>query len=71
MYSLSHTVTIVSSDKDLMQLVTPNISLFDPIKKARYDVDEVRRRYGVDPSQMVDVQALAGDSVDNIKGVPG
>ena len=66
-----HRVTIVSSDKDLMQLVTDNVELYDPIKKERFGVAEVRARYGVEPSQMVDVQALAGDSVDNVRGVPG
>jgi DNA polymerase-1 len=66
-----HLVTIVSSDKDLMQLVSDRVALYDPIKKLRYGVEEVQTRYGVLPAQMIDVQALAGDTVDNVLGVPG
>jgi DNA polymerase I len=66
-----HLVTIVSSDKDLMQLVSERVTLYDPVKKESFDIDAVLKRYGVLPSQMVDVQALAGDTVDNVQGVPG
>jgi len=64
-------VTIVSSDKDLMQLVDDNISMFDAMKNKRTDSDGVVEKFGVRPDRVVDVQALAGDSVDNVPGVPG
>lgn len=64
-------VTIVSSDKDLMQLVGDGISLFDPMKNRKIGPDEVREKFGVAPDKVVDVQALAGDSSDNVPGVPG
>jgi len=64
-------VTIVSSDKDLMQLVDDRIQLFDTMKNVRLGVDAVREKFGVGPDQVIDVQALAGDSVDNVPGVPG
>ena len=64
-------VTIVSSDKDLMQLVDDRISLFDPVKQRRIGRPEVVERFGVPPEKVVDVQALAGDSSDNVPGVPG
>ncbi|MGE0714366.1 MAG: DNA polymerase I [Alphaproteobacteria bacterium] len=64
-------VTIVSSDKDLMQLVDGGIRMFDPIKNRPIGPDEVREKFGVGPEKVVDVQALAGDSVDNVPGVPG
>ncbi|MCY4503930.1 MAG: DNA polymerase I, partial [Alphaproteobacteria bacterium] len=64
-------VTIVSSDKDLMQLVDERISLFDPVKQRRIGEAEVVERFGVPPEKVVDVQALAGDSSDNVPGVPG
>ena len=64
-------VTIISSDKDLMQLVGGGIEMFDAMKNKRIGVDEVREKFGVDPDHVVDVQALAGDSVDNIPGAPG
>ena len=63
--------TIVSSDKDLMQLVTDGIALLDPIKQKPIGRAEVIEKFGVPPEQVVDVQALAGDSVDNVPGVPG
>jgi DNA polymerase I len=66
-----HKVTIVSSDKDLMQLVGGTIELFDPIKSRRIGDAEVREKFGVGPDKVVDVQALAGDSSDNVPGVPG
>ncbi|MEJ8572513.1 DNA polymerase I [Microbaculum marinum] len=65
------TVTIVASDKDLMQLVGDGIEMLDPMKEKRIGVAEVEEKFGVRPDRVVDVQALAGDSVDNIPGVPG
>lgn len=64
-------VTIVSADKDLMQLVEDKIKLYDPMKRKDIGVDQVREKFGVDPSKVIDVQALAGDSSDNVPGVPG
>ncbi|MBM9593617.1 DNA polymerase I [Roseitranquillus sediminis] len=64
-------VTIVSSDKDLMQLVGDGVEMLDPMKNLRIDADGVRERFGVGPERVVDVQALAGDSVDNVPGAPG
>ena len=64
-------VTIVSSDKDLMQLVDDKITLFDTMKNKRSGPDEVREKFGVGPDRVIDVQSLAGDSVDNVPGVPG
>ena len=64
-------VTIVSSDKDLMQLVGPGITMFDPINNRRIGRDEVIEKFGVGPEKVVDVQSLAGDSTDNVPGVPG
>ena len=64
-------VTIVSSDKDLMQLVTDNIRLFDAMNSRFMGHDQVLEKFGVGPDRVVDVQALAGDSVDNVPGVPG
>ncbi len=64
-------VTIISSDKDLMQLVGPGVIMYDQMKDRTVGVDQVRERYGVDPEKMIDLQALAGDSTDNIPGVPG
>ncbi|WP_109151887.1 DNA polymerase I [Azospirillum sp. TSO5] len=64
-------VTIVSSDKDLMQLVRPGVGMFDPMKNKSIGPDEVFEKFGVPPEKVVDVQALAGDSVDNVPGVPG
>ncbi|MEO1793924.1 MAG: 5'-3' exonuclease H3TH domain-containing protein, partial [Pseudomonadota bacterium] len=64
-------VTIVSSDKDLMQLVSPGIKMFDGMKNVILGEDEVFEKFGVEPGRVVDVQALAGDSVDNVPGVPG
>ena len=62
---------IVSSDKDLMQLVNPMVSMFDPMKNITINAPEVEAKFGVPPHLVVDVQALAGDSVDNVPGVAG
>ncbi|GHF14147.1 DNA polymerase I [Kordiimonas sediminis] len=64
-------VTIVSSDKDLMQLIDDNISMFDSMKSTRIGIDGVADKFGVGPDRVIDVQALAGDSADNVPGVPG
>jgi len=64
-------VTIVSSDKDLMQLVGGGVEMFDAMKNRRIDRDGVFEKFGVFPERVVDVQALAGDSVDNVPGAPG
>jgi DNA polymerase-1 len=65
-------VTIVSSDKDLMQLVRDGeIEMFDPMKSKRFGSAEVIERFGVPPEKVIYVQALAGDSIDNVPGVPG
>jgi DNA polymerase-1 len=64
-------VTIVSSDKDLMQLVGDGVEMFDAMKSARIDREGVEAKFGVPPEKVTDVQALAGDSVDNIPGAPG
>ncbi len=64
-------VTIVSSDKDLMQLVDGHISMLDPIKLQKIGREEVEAKFGVPPEKVVDVQALAGDSTDNVPGIPG
>ena len=64
-------VRIVSSDKDLMQLIRPGVDMFDPMKAVPIGLDEVMKKFGVTPDKVTDVQALAGDSTDNIPGVPG
>ena len=64
-------VTIISSDKDLMQLVGGGVEMFDAMKQNRIDRDGVHAKFGVYPERVVDVQALAGDSVDNVPGAPG
>jgi len=64
-------VTVISSDKDLMQLVSDNIRLYDPMKSKVLGEKEVIEKFGVKPHQVIDVQSLAGDSSDNIPGVPG
>jgi len=63
--------TVISSDKDLMQLVSSDIRLYDPIKSKVLGEKEVIEKFGVKPHQVIDVQSLAGDSSDNIPGVPG
>jgi len=65
------TTTIVSSDKDLMQLVNDKITMYDTMKDRRIGVPEVIEKFGVPPEKVVEVQALAGDSTDNVPGVPG
>ena len=64
-------VVIVSSDKDLYQLIGPSVSLFDAMKDQLIGSNEVRERFGVEPAQIPDLLGLMGDSVDNIPGVPG
>ena len=64
-------VTVISSDKDLMQLVSDKIRLYDPMKSKVIGEKEVLEKFGVKPSQVIDVQSLAGDSSDNVPGVPG
>ena len=64
-------VTIISSDKDLMQLVSPRIRMVDTMKGRTIGADEVKEKFGVGPERVIDVQALAGDSTDNVPGVPG
>ena len=64
-------VTIISSDKDLMQLVGDGVEMLDAMKNRRIDRDGVFEKFGVFPDRVVDVQALAGDSVDNVPGAPG
>ncbi len=65
------TVTIVTSDKDFMQLVGPHVTLWETMNDRRTGVREVRERFGVEPPALVDIQALTGDTIDNVKGVPG
>jgi DNA polymerase I len=64
-------VTVISSDKDLMQLVSNKVRLFDPMKSRVIGEKEVIEKFGVKPNQVIDVQSLAGDSSDNVPGVPG
>ncbi|MDQ6436537.1 DNA polymerase I [Mesorhizobium sp. LHD-90] len=63
--------TIVSSDKDLMQLVGETVSMYDPMKDKEIKIPEVVEKWGVPPEKMIDLQALTGDSIDNVPGVPG
>lgn len=64
-------VTIVSSDKDLMQMVDDKTDMFDTMKNVRTDPEGVVAKFGVEPTKVIEVQALAGDSADNVPGVPG
>ena len=64
-------VTIVSSDKDLMQLYKKDVRIYDPMKNKFITPEDINNKFGVDPKKVVDVQSLAGDSSDNIPGVPG
>ena len=68
---LGATVTIVSSDKDLMQLVGNGVTMYDAMKNKSIGRKEVVEKFGVEPEKVIDVQSLAGDSVDNIPGAPG
>ena len=63
--------TIVSSDKDLMQLYKKNVRIYDPMKNKFIDDEDVNKKFGVKADKVIDVQALAGDSTDNVPGVPG
>src|SRR5215467_193940 len=65
------TTTIVSSDKDLMQLVGDTVIMFDTMKDRRIGIPEVIEKFGVPPDKVIEVQALIGDSTDNVPGVPG
>ena len=69
--ALGARTTIISSDKDLMQLVGDKIDMLDTMKSKRIGVDEVIEKFGAGPDKVIDIQALAGDSVDNVPGVPG
>lgn len=64
-------VSIVSSDKDLMQVVTKDINLIDTMKNKSIGIEDVKEKFGVAPDRVIDVQALAGDSSDNVPGAPG
>jgi DNA polymerase I len=64
-------VTIISSDKDMMQLVGGGVEMLDAMKNRRIGIDEVEEKFGVGPDRVIDVQSLAGDSVDNVPGAPG
>ncbi len=63
--------TIVSSDKDLLQLYGKNIRVFDPMKNKFLGIEDIKLKFGVKPEQIIDVQSLAGDTSDNVPGVPG
>ena len=63
--------TIVSSDKDLLQLYGKNIRIFDPMKNKFLGIEDIKQKFGVKPDQIIDVQSLAGDTSDNVPGVPG
>ncbi|MEY9782920.1 DNA polymerase-1 [Sinorhizobium fredii] len=64
-------VTIVSSDKDLMQLVTPHVTMYDSMKDKQITIPDVIEKWGVPPEKMIDLQAMTGDSTDNVPGIPG
>jgi DNA polymerase I len=64
-------VTIISSDKDMMQLVGGGVEMLDAMKNRRIGIDEVEEKFGVAPDRVIDIQSLAGDSVDNVPGAPG
>ena len=64
-------VVVVSGDKDLMQLIRPNVEFYDPMKDKFFTPEDVKEKFGVYPNKVVDVQALSGDSIDNVPGVAG
>lgn len=64
-------VTIVSGDKDMMQLLTPKIKMLDTLKNKTFGIEEVKEKFGVEPARVIEVMGLMGDSSDNIPGVPG
>ncbi|HMF67718.1 MAG TPA: DNA polymerase I, partial [Phyllobacterium sp.] len=64
-------VTIISSDKDLMQLITPLVSMYDSMKDKQIGIPDVIEKWGVPPEKMIDLQAMTGDSTDNVPGIPG
>ena len=64
-------VTIVSSDKDLMQLIDDDVEMYDSMKDKRVSIEQVNEKFGVNPDKVLDVLSLMGDSSDNIPGVPG
>lgn len=66
-----YNVVVVSADKDLMQLIRPGVRFYDPMKDKDFTPEDVKEKFGVYPDKVVDVQALAGDSIDNVPGVPG
>jgi len=65
------TVIMVTGDKDFMQLVTAKSTIWDPMKESVTDLQSIKKKFGIEPRQMIDVQGLAGDTADNVPGVPG
>ncbi len=63
--------TIISSDKDLMQLVTDRVAMYDPMKDKQIGIADVIEKWGVTPDKMIDLQAMTGDATDNVPGIPG
>src|SRR5262249_21515493 len=61
----------ITADKDFMQIVGPHIRLWDPMRDKHTAPKEVRERFGVEPKSIIEIQALMGDAIDNVKGVPG
>jgi DNA polymerase-1 len=70
-FSSNYKIIVVSPDKDMLQLVNQNITVFNPMQNIFYDIEKVKEKYGIFPNQFVDFQILVGDSVDNIKGIKG
>src|SRR4030065_783635 len=64
-------VVVITGDKDILQLVSDRIQVYDSMKEKRFGVEEVIQRFGVSPEQVVEVMGLAGDDIDNIPGIPG
>ena len=69
--ALGYETVVVSADKDLMQLIRPGVEYYDPMKDKFFTPEDVKEKFGVYPDKVVDVQALSGDTIDNIPGVPG